>query len=104
MTEDKHGTDIEILDQPATKTREPEQYRVLLHNDDYTTMDFVIIILETVCHKGPAEAYRIMMKVHTEGQGIAGVYPYEVAETKIEKVHETARANGFPLRASVEKT
>jgi ATP-dependent Clp protease adaptor protein ClpS len=103
MTEGKRGTDIEILDQPKTRTRKPEQYRVLLHNDDYTTMDFVIIILETVFHKGPAEAYRIMMRVHTEGQGIAGVYPYEVAETNVEKVHETARANGFPLRATVEE-
>jgi len=95
--------DVEILEQPSTRTRQPELYRVILHNDDYTTMEFVIHVLETIFHRGPAEAYRIMMKVHTEGTGIAGVYPHEVAETKVEKVHDAARAQGYPLRASVEE-
>ena len=103
MAQDKRQRDLEILDKPSERTREPEQYRVILHNDDYTSMDFVIIILETIFHRGPAEAYRIMMKIHNEGWGIAGVYPHEVAETKVEKVHSTAKENGFPLRASVEE-
>lgn len=102
MTQRKRQPDVEILEKTSSRTREPERYRVLLHNDDYTTMDFVIQVLESIFHKGPAEAYRIMMKVHTEGMGIAGIYPHEVAETKVENVHESARAQGYPLRASAE--
>ena len=103
MTQRKRQPDVEILEKTSSRTREPEQYRVLLHNDDYTTMEFVIQALESIFHKGPAEAYRIMMKIHTEGMGIAGIYPHEVAETKVENVHEAARAQGYPLRASVEE-
>jgi ATP-dependent Clp protease adaptor protein ClpS len=102
-TDGKQGTDVGILEKPARKVKEPEQYRVLLHNDDYTPMDFVVVLLETVFNKGPAEAYRIMLKVHMEGVGIAGIYPYEMAETKVEQVHDEARAGGYPLRASLEE-
>ena len=84
------------------KTRKPSMYKVLLLNDDYTTMDFVVEILETVFNKAPAEAYRIMMAVHTQGQGLCGVYPFEVAETKVATVVELARGQGFPLRATME--
>ena len=84
------------------KTEEPPLFKVLLHNDDYTTMDFVVEILESVFNKAPAEAYRIMMAVHTQGQGLCGVYPFEVAETKIATVVELARGQGFPLRATME--
>jgi ATP-dependent Clp protease adaptor protein ClpS len=91
-----------VLEREKPTTREPTRYKVLLHNDDYTTMDFVVEILETVFHKPPAEAYRIMMQVHTQGLGVCGAYPYEVAETKVATVHELARAHGFPLRASLE--
>jgi ATP-dependent Clp protease adaptor protein ClpS len=66
-------------------------------------MDFVVEILETVFNKAPAEAYRIMMAVHTQGQGLCGVYPFEVAETKVATVVDLARNNGFPLRATIEK-
>ena len=65
-------------------------------------MDFVVEILETIFHKSPAEAFRIMMAVHTQGQGLCGVYPHEVAETKVETVEIRARDNGFPLRAAME--
>ena len=82
---------------------EPPMYMVLLHNDDYTTMEFVVRILETVFVKRPAEAYRIMMQVHTQGRGLCGCYSYEVAETKVVIVHELARAEGFPLRATLEE-
>jgi ATP-dependent Clp protease adaptor protein ClpS len=96
-------TGEEVLERTRQQTKEPELYRVLLLNDDYTTMDFVVEVLETVFNKSPAEAYRIMMAVHTQGQGLCGVYPFEVAETKVEAVVELARSNGFPLRATMEK-
>jgi ATP-dependent Clp protease adaptor protein ClpS len=103
MAEDKPQKDIGILERPERKVKEPEQFRVLLHNDDYTTMEFVLETLEEVFQKSPAEAYRVMMKVHLEGHGVAGIYTHEVAETKVETVHERARQNGFPLRASLEE-
>lgn len=82
--------------------KEPEQYKVLLLNDDYSTMEFVIHVLEAVFQKSPAEAYRIMLHVHTQGQGLAGIYPWEVAETKVETVKTMAKDAGFPLRAVIE--
>jgi ATP-dependent Clp protease adaptor protein ClpS len=99
----ERAPDGQLLEKTRTTTKRPTLYKVVLHNDDYTTMDFVVQILETVFHKGPAEAFRIMMEVHTKGQSISGVYPYEVAETKVDTVHELARAHGFPLRASMEE-
>lgn len=102
MSQAKAGRDLETLERPAERTKEPALYRVILHNDDYTTMDFVLVVLETLFQKSPAEAYGIMMKVHLEGRGVAGAYPLEVAETKVESVHEAARNQGFPLRASLE--
>jgi ATP-dependent Clp protease adaptor protein ClpS len=95
-------TDGEVLERTKQKTKQPELFKVLLLNDDYTTMDFVIEILETVFNKQPSEAYRIMMMVHTQGKGLCGVYPHEVAETKVATVLDSARANGFPLRAAME--
>ena len=95
-------TDGEILERTKQETKKPELYRVVLLNDDYTTMDFVIEVLETIFNKQPAEAFRIMMMVHTQGKGLCGVYPHEVAETKVDAVMEAARDNGFPLRAAME--
>jgi ATP-dependent Clp protease adaptor protein ClpS len=92
----------DVLEQTRQETRKPELYKVLLLNDDYTTMDFVIEVLETVFHKQPAEAHRIMMLVHTQGKGLCGVYPFEVAETKVATVVDKARQHGFPLRATME--
>ena len=94
--------DGEVLERTRQETKKPELFKVLLLNDDYTTMDFVVEILESVFNKAPAEAYRIMMAVHTQGQGLCGVYPFEVAETKVATVVELARGNGFPLRATME--
>ncbi len=84
------------------KTQEPPLYKVLLHNDDYTTMEFVVAILENVFKKSNAEATRIMLSVHHEGVGIAGVYTKEICETKVSIVHELAKNNNFPLRCSME--
>ena len=85
------------------KTAVPKRFKVLLYNDDYTTMEFVVHVLESIFDKGPAEAYRIMMEVHTQGRGVCGAYTYEVAETKVATVHELARTEGFPLRAGIEE-
>lgn len=85
------------------KVAEPPLYKVLLHNDDYTTMDFVIMILETVFHKSAGEATRIMLNVHQQGIGVAGVYTREIADTKVHIVHDLARRNEFPLKCSMEQ-
>jgi ATP-dependent Clp protease adaptor protein ClpS len=88
---------------PKEKLKRPTLYRVLLHNDDYTTMEFVVHVLQSVFNHPEAEATAIMLHVHRKGIGVAGVYPYEVAETKVEKVHSLARAHEFPLRCSMEE-
>ena len=83
--------------------REPRRYKVLLHNDDYTTMDFVIHVLRRVFHKNEDDAVRITMAVHKQGIGECGIYTAEVAETKIETVHSMAKSAGYPLRSSMEE-
>ena len=101
-----NGTDRQtgegVLERTRQETKKPELFKVLLLNDDYTTMDFVVEVLEGIFNKTPAEAYRIMMMVHTQGRGLCGVYPYEIAETKVESVVARARENGFPLKAAME--
>jgi len=98
-------TDFDIKGKEKVKDeiKEPPKYRVLLHNDDYTTMDFVVKILEEVFHKSPSEATAIMLHVHNRGIGECGVYPAEIAETKVDIVHAKARAAGFPLLATMER-
>ena len=91
-----------VLERTKQETKRPQLFKVLLLNDDYTTMDFVVEVLETIFNKQPAEAFRIMMMVHTQGKGLCGVYPHEIAETKVEAVVTTARDNGFPLKAAME--
>ena len=85
----------------AKKVKEPERYRVLLHNDDYTTMEFVVQVLCQVFHKSVDEATAIMMHVHNQGRGECGVYTYEIAETKVATVHTMARNAGFPLKCTM---
>ncbi len=85
------------------KVKKPPLYKVLLHNDDYTTMEFVVEILMHVFNKSPGSATRIMLDVHKKGIGVCGVYSYEIAETKVDRVHYLAREHGFPLRCSMER-
>jgi ATP-dependent Clp protease adaptor protein ClpS len=84
--------------------QEPQMYKVLLHNDDYTTMEFVVEILQKVFHKSPSEATQIMLLVHKSGVGVCGIYTAEIAETKVEMVHHLARKSGYPLKCSMEET
>lgn len=91
-----------VLERTRYKAATPKLYRVLLLNDDYTTMEFVVSVLETVFQKTPAEAFRLMMQVHTQGQAICGAYTYEVAETKVDTVRQLAERDGFPLQAAIE--
>ncbi len=85
------------------KQKSPSLFKVFLLNDDYTTMDFVVHILENVFQKPPAEATQIMLHVHKKGVGLAGVYTRDIAETKVAIVHELARKNEFPLKCTMEK-
>lgn len=93
----------EVLEKPRTKTKKPQLYNVLLHNDDYTTMEFVVWVLQTVFHHDETTAARIMLHVHKNGLGVAGIYSHEIAETRAAKVEALARAHEFPLRCSVEE-
>lgn len=101
------GVDPETGEAVLTETREeekePPMYKVLLHNDDYTTMDFVIMILKGVFHKDSDEATRIMMNVHQQGIGVAGIYNRDIAETKIAMVHDLAKKHEHPLKCSMEQ-
>ena len=85
------------------ETDEPPMYKVLLHNDDYTTMDFVVQILILVFRKSVEESTRIMLNVHQKGVGLCGFYPFDVAETKVGMVTRLARENDYPLRCTMEK-
>lgn len=101
MSQDQTGGAVK--ERVDTKKQDPTLYKVVLLNDDYTTMEFVMQVLEGVFQKSPAEAYRIMMHVHVNGRGLAGIYPWEVAETKAETVASLAKDAGFPLKATIEE-
>jgi len=91
-----------VKERVQEKIKEPTLYSVVLLNDDYTPMEFVIDVLEAVFQKSPAEAYRIMMQVHVNGRGLAGIYPWDVAETKVDTLISRARAAEHPLQATIE--
>ena len=102
------GTRVQHEGQTETVTRRrverPSLYRVLLHNDDYTPMEFVVAVLKDIFRKDEMEAVRIMLHVHKRGSGVAGVYPHQIAETKVGKVHDAARGEGHPLKCTMEET
>jgi ATP-dependent Clp protease adaptor protein ClpS len=93
----------DVLEKPKERTKRPQLFHVVLYNDDYTTMEFVVHVLEVVFQKGTEDAFRIMLDVHRRGRGVCGAYTYEVAETKVTTVHDMARKEGFPLRAGLEE-
>lgn len=92
-----------VIEDTRHKIKSPEMYKVILLNDHYTPMDFVVNILRNVFHKNPVEATKIMFKVHKEGQGLAGVYIYDIAATKIKQVDQLARSEEYPLKCTMEK-
>lgn len=102
MADTDRQTGGEVLERTKQETKRPDLFKVLLLNDDYTTMEFVVEVLENIFNKAPAEAYRIMMAVHIQGKGLCGVYPYDIAETKVQTVIDLAREHGFPLKATME--
>jgi ATP-dependent Clp protease adaptor protein ClpS len=87
----------------ATEVTEPPLFKVLMHNDHYTTMDFVVEMLVSVFLKTPSAATEIMLAIHRRGEGLCGTFTHEVAESKIERVHSLARQSEFPLRCSMEE-
>lgn len=89
--------------QERVRTQKPKMYRVILLNDDFTTMEFVVLILEGIFLKSPAEATQIMLQVHKNGKGVAGIFSKQIAEAKIDQVHQRARNEGFPLRCEMEE-
>ena len=98
-----NGGDVVRERRTRTKLKRPALFKVILLNDDYTPMEFVVELLKAVFHKPHAEATRIMLHVHQNGMGVAGIYPFETAETKVRTVEELARANQYPLKCVMEK-
>lgn len=95
--------DGDVLTEKKTKLEKPKLFKVLLHNDDFTTMEFVVFVLQYVFNRSDAEAFTIMLKVHNEGLGIAGIYPYEIANMKSEKAMNLAKSREYPLLCTVEE-
>ncbi len=102
MTED-HDTGTSLATESGIKLDSPDMYKVILLNDHYTPMDFVVEVLRKIFHKNPAEATKIMLEVHKKGKGIAGVYIYDIAATKIEQVKGMAKHDEYPLRCTIER-
>jgi len=98
-----NGIQTLIKPNAKSKTKKPSMYKVVLLNDDYTPMDFVVSILKKFFAKSDAESTNIMLQIHTQGRGVAGVYTYETAETKVYKVENFARMQEYPLKCTVEK-
>lgn len=95
--------DTDVLTESEAKLEKPKLFKVLLHNDDFTTMEFVVFVLQYVFLRKEAEAFTIMLQVHNQGLGIAGVYPYEIANMKAEKAMNLARAREYPLLCTLEE-
>ena len=95
--------DTDVATESETKLEKPKLFKVLLHNDDFTTMEFVVFILQTVFMRSDAEAFTVMLKVHNDGVGVAGIYTFEVAQMKAEKAMNLSKANEYPLLCTVEE-
>ncbi|MBP7029750.1 MAG: ATP-dependent Clp protease adaptor ClpS [Spirochaetes bacterium] len=103
MSQFSESTDIQFDTKDKSKLKEPSMYKVIMHNDDVTTMDFVVFVLQNVFSKNYRESIDLMLTVHKTGSAIVGYYTYDIAISKISKTHELARANGFPLTCTYEK-
>jgi ATP-dependent Clp protease adaptor protein ClpS len=97
------GTGTVVETRTKTRLKKPRMYKVLLHNDDYTTMEFVVFVLQGIFHHSETDATSIMLHVHKNGVGVAGVYTREIAETRIAQVDELARKHEYPLRCSMDE-
>ncbi len=93
----------QLQEQTRTRVREPKRYHVIMHNDDFTPMDFVVLLLEQIFHKEEPEAVRLMYMVHRSGKAAVGIYPYDIAVTKVQAGMSMARAQGYPFRLTVEE-
>lgn len=93
---------FKVKERDSVRTREPGKYNVIFHNDDFTTMEFVVLVLKEVFYKSEQESYSIMMDVDKRGKGLAGIYTYDLAVTKCDRATEMAREEGFPLKITVE--
>lgn len=96
-------TNSKVIERTKIKIKEPKKYKVIMHNDDFTTMEFVVAILNIIFNKDFEEANRIMMEVHKSGKGIAGIYPYDIAISKTNKAMTMAKEEGFPFKLTVEE-
>ncbi len=103
MSPQRPDSDIVVSPKDEVEVKEPPMYKVLLLNDDYTTMEFVVEILVKVFNKAYDDATRIMLMVHRNGLGVCGVYTFEVAESKVDTVHKLARESGYPLKCTMER-
>jgi len=103
MDELEYGLDEKLEAEKQQEVTSPPTYNVFLLNDDYTTMEHVVHILEKVFHKPIVEATQIMLHVHNHGRGLAGIYTHEIAETKLNTVHKLSREKGFPLKCIMER-
>ncbi len=102
MSNNQSEYEGDVITEDDSSTRSPRPFNVIMHNDDYTTMEFVVDILESVFHHPPVIATQLMKQVHINGKAVAGTFALEIAETKAAEAMELARENGFPLRCSVE--
>lgn len=94
---------VELKQREKTKTAFPKKYKVIMHNDDFTTMDFVVEILVTIFHKSLKEAEKLMLYVHEKGSAVAGIYPYDIARTKVSLALQEAKKQGFPFQMTLEE-
>lgn len=101
--DDDSGSQLGIATRTRTRTKKPTPYRVLMINDDYTPMEFVVLVLQRIFRMSVEDATRVMLHVHQRGVGVCGVFSYEVAETKVQQVIDLARQNQHPLQCTLEK-
>ena len=103
MSDSINRIDSELFEDIREDLKAPDLYKVVLHNDDYTTKEFVVEVIRTVFHKSALEATKIMMRVHSQGKGVAGIFTWDLAQTKTAQVNQLARQREFPLHCTVEQ-